>query len=116
MTETFLLPPLQSMSARYAGIFYSHRLVVVSSDNDILNYDNLTPLDPPEYDEDDEPMLDPPEDDEDHQPMLVDTLDLDRNPFLTSDDIPFNHTIFPSSDDVPLASVLHGQDYFLRCL
>ena len=83
------------MSTCYAGIFYSHRLVVVSSDNDILDYNNLPLSDPPEYDEDDEPMLDPPEDDEDDQPMLADTLDSDRNPLLTSDDIPFNHTIFP---------------------
>ena len=103
MAETFFLPPLHSMSARYAGSFYSRRLVVVSSDNDIFDCDNLPPSDPPEEDEDDEPML-------------VDTLDSDRNPFLTSDDIPFDNTFFPSSEDVPLALVLRGHDYFPRRL
>ena len=103
MAETFFLPPLHSMSARYAGSFYSRRLVVVSSDNDIFDCDNLPPSDPPEEDEDDEPML-------------VDTLDSDRNPFLTLDDIPFDNTFFPSSEDVPLALVLRGHDYFPRRL
>jgi hypothetical protein len=105
------------MSARYAGSFYSRRLVVVSSDNDIFEYeyDNLPPSDPPEDDEDDEPMLAPPVN-EDDEPMLADSLDLDRNPFLTSDDIPFDRNISPSSDDVPLALVLRGRDYFPRRL
>lgn len=91
------------MSARYAGTFYSRRLVVVSSDNDIFDCDNLPPSDPPEDDEDDEPML-------------ADAMDSDRNPFLTSDDIPFDHSIFPSSEDVPLALVLRGHDYSPRRL
>jgi hypothetical protein len=105
------------MSARYAGSFYSRRLVVVSSDNDIFDYENLPPSDPPEDDEDDQPMLAPgPPENEDDEPMLADTLDSKRNPFLTSDDIPFDHTIFPSSEDVPLASVLCGHDYFPRRL
>lgn len=91
------------MSARYAGSFLSHRLVVVSSDNDTLDYDDLPPSDIPEDDEDDEPILE-------------DTMDSDINPFLTLDDIPLEDGALPSSDDVPLISVLHGRDYIPRRL
>ena len=90
------------MSARYAGSFYSRRLVVVSSDNDVFDPDELPPSDPPADDEDDD------------EGMVVDTVDSDKNPFLTSDDIPLDHPVFPSSENVPLLSVLHGRDCFPR--
>ena len=93
------------MSACYAGSFYSHRLVVVSSDNDALNLDDLPPSDPPIY-EDDNVSED--------EGIVVDMVDSDRNPFLTSDDILFDNPVFPSSEDVPLVLALHGHDYFPR--
>lgn len=91
------------MSARYTGSFYSRRLVVVSSDNDALDHNDLPPSDPPVDDDDD-----------DDEAMVVDNSD--ENPFLTSDDIPLDHPVFPSSEDVPLVSVLRGHDYFPRRL
>jgi hypothetical protein len=92
------------MSARYAGSFYSRRLVVVSSDNDALD--------------DDLPLSDPlvDDDNDDDEAMVVDIVDSDENLFLTSDDIHFDHPVFPSSEDVPLVSVLRGHDYFPRRL
>jgi hypothetical protein len=91
------------MSARYTGSFYSRRLVVISSDNDTLDLDDLPPSDPPVYDQDD-----------DDEAMVVDPVDSDENPFLTLDDIPYDDPFFPSSEDVPLVLVLRGHDYFPR--
>ena len=77
---------------------------MVSLDNDALD-DDLSPSDP---------LVD--DDNNDNEAMVVDMVDSDDNPFLTSDDTSFNHPVFPSSEDVLLVSVLHGHDYFPRCL
>jgi hypothetical protein len=87
---------------------YQRQHILLSSEHERPDLDDLPPSDPPEEIETDDEQIDLERTEENPFLTSYNSDDLQDIPIATSDDIPFrNNEVNPTSEDIPLASMKH---------